>query len=352
MIRNSRRMVALAVAGAVAIAPVISGCGAGEDPQSAAPTQLTDGVNVSVPKDRPADAQIALRNVFLLGPRPGEPIPPGSSLALYGVMINQVKGGQDRLISVGSPVFGPGEVDGGRGLVLPGAAPDGTGTPVKLLGKASAKPNPAPPADTKTKKPGTRPSGQPGGQPGGATPEPGGAGATPEPTGATPVPEPTGTGTGTGAGATPEPTGAGTTPGTSTGPTSGNTGGAQATGAPTTPTGEQALVVLTGLKQELLAGSRVTVWMKFEKAGAVEFQVPLVPQQGEYSSYPLASPVGPATGSPNPGGAPQPGATGTTTQPGSPGHGSPQPGAGQPGAEQSGAPQSPGGGQSPGGSGH
>lgn len=106
MIRNSRRMVVLAVAGAVAIAPVVSGCGAGEEPQTAAPTQLTEGVNVSVPKDRPGAAQIDLRHMFLLGPEAGRPIPAGTSLALYGVIINQVQGRQDRLVSVGSPAFG------------------------------------------------------------------------------------------------------------------------------------------------------------------------------------------------------------------------------------------------------
>ncbi|TDD32669.1 hypothetical protein E1287_21965 [Actinomadura sp. KC06] len=323
MIRNSRRMGALAVAGAVAIAPVISGCGAGEEPQSAAPTQLTDGVNVSVPLDKPAEPQIALRNVFVLGPRPGQPIAPGSSLALYGVMINQVKERQDRLVSVSSPLFdSPAKIDGG-GLVLPAAAPDGMGSPVKLLGKPSKPSTPpaAPPAGNQTKRPGTTPSGQPqdGATPrGDATPQPTRGGATPEPTGA---------------GATPEPTGAGATPQPNTGPAQQNAPQA------TTPSGEQPLVVLTGLKQELLASSRVPVQMQFEKAGAVQFQVPIVPQQGEYMTYPLAGPAGQAPGSPNPGGT-QPSAP---AQPGSPGHGSPQPGATQPPA---------GGGASPGGSGH
>ncbi|MGH3242657.1 MAG: hypothetical protein ACRDNL_19935 [Spirillospora sp.] len=315
MIRNSRRMVALAVAGAVAIAPVISGCGAGEDPQSAAPTQLTDGVNISVPTDKPENAQVVLRNVFLLGPKPGEPISAGSSLALYGVVINQVKGGQDRLVSVSSTLFKDAKVDDGRGLPLPAAAPDGTGTPVRLLGKPAAKKAPAPATTTptapeggekKTKKPGATPSAQePQDNPAAA---PSGTGATPE---------------------------------ASTSPTPGNAGGgAQESTAPTTPTGEQALVVLTGLTQEVLAGTQVPVRLEFENAGAVDFQVPIVPQQGEYSGYPLASaPVTPAPASPNPGGAPQPSGSATPPRTGSP--------------EQPDASQSPAaGGETPGASGH
>ncbi|MCQ0006077.1 hypothetical protein [Actinomadura madurae] len=134
MIRNSRRVVVLAIAGAVAIAPVVSGCGAGEEPQSAAPTQLTEGVNVTVPKNRPAAPQIDLRNMFLLVPEPGKAVAPGTSLPLYGAIINQVKGRADRLVAVSSPAFGgPGKIDGGA-LALPPAAPDGTGSFVKLLG--------------------------------------------------------------------------------------------------------------------------------------------------------------------------------------------------------------------------
>ncbi|WUH98024.1 hypothetical protein OHR68_31660 [Spirillospora sp. NBC_00431] len=325
MIRNSRRMGVLAVAGAVAIAPVISGCGAGAEPQSAAPTQLTDSVNVSVPKDKPENPQIVLRNVFLLGPRPGEPIPPGSSLPLYGVVINQVKGSQDRLVSVSSTLFGKAKIDG-DGLVLPPAAQDGTGSPVNLLGKPSAPktpPAPTAPEGQKTKKPGATPSArQPQDTP---TTRPGGAGTT------------------------SEPTGAGTTPGPNTSPPSGNAGGTQETPPPTTPDGKQALVILPGLTQELLASSRVPVRMQFEKAGAVDFQVPIVPQQGEYSTYPLAvhPPATPQPGSPNTGGPSQsPGTTpsgATPEQSGAPGHGSPQPGTSQ-------APA--GGGESPGASGH
>src|SRR5690606_38870922 len=123
-------MVALAVAGAVAIAPVISGCGAGFDAQSAAPTRLTEGVNVSVPLDDNAP-QVELRNMFVLGPKPGEALTQAMSLPLYGALANQVQDRQDRLVSVSSPqfesamsqagavTFAPAARDGAAGLVMP-----------------------------------------------------------------------------------------------------------------------------------------------------------------------------------------------------------------------------------------
>ncbi|WP_433466700.1 hypothetical protein [Spirillospora sp. CA-128828] len=297
MIRNSRRVVVLAMAGAVAIAPVISGCGAGEQPQSARPTQLTEGVNVTVPKNRPSAAQIDLRQMFLLGPEPGQPIPAGTSMALYGVIINQVKGRQDRLVSVTSPAFGgKAKIDGG-GIVLPPAAPDGTGSFNRLLGTPSATPTPTAPAKKKTRQPAT--------------------------------------------GATPEPTGAGATPNVSETPTSGNTAGPQQSTPPATqgtpsatPGGEQPLVVLPNLGKELIAGASVPLTMQFEKAGSVEFQVPVVSRQGEFATYP---PV-PSTPTPTPQspGAQTPGAqTPGSETPGGAATSSPTPGTEPGGAESS-----------------
>ncbi|MFC4056559.1 hypothetical protein ACFOY4_43315 [Actinomadura syzygii] len=308
MIRNSRRMVTLAVAGAVAIAPVITGCGAGEEPQSASPTQLTDGVNVSVPKDKPAAAQIALRNMFVLGPRPDQPVAPGLSLPLYGVMINQVKGRPDRLISVSSPQFaGPAQIGGG--IELPGAAADGTGALVKLLGKPTATPSPTPTSRKKQN-----------GQPGGA--------ATGQPTGT-----PTASATPGTPGATPEPTGPGATPEPTTSPASGNTAAPQQT-APGAPSGDQPLVVLPSLRQELLAGSTVLVRMQFEKAGGIDFQVPIIPQQDDFATFPLPSqpaqgpgsatpgaPQTPGGGSPSPTASTEPGTSASPTTSESPGAG-------------------------------
>ncbi|MEU8123325.1 hypothetical protein AB0C21_31815 [Spirillospora sp. NPDC049024] len=301
MIRNSRRMVVLAIAGAVAIAPVVSGCGAGETPQSAAPTQLTEGVNVSVPKDRPGAAQIDLRHVFLLGQEAGRPIPQGTNVALYGVIINQVKGRQDRLVSVSSPAFGgEAKIEGGS-LTLPPAAPDGTGSFTKLLGKPTATPTPQQQGGKKkTQQPGT-PSGQ----------------ASPS------------------GSATPEPTGQGATPNVSETPTSENTTGPQGGGPSAEPpaAGEQPLVVLPKLNEELRAGDTVPLTMRFERAGSVEFQVPVVARQGEFATYPL--PMSPASPqSPNgqtPGQTPSQSPSGEAST-------SPSPGAEQGGSE---APQTP-----------
>ena len=47
MSRNSRRAVAIAIAGVFAVAPLVSACAAGSHPQSAMPTQLVEGVNAS-----------------------------------------------------------------------------------------------------------------------------------------------------------------------------------------------------------------------------------------------------------------------------------------------------------------
>lgn len=118
MIRNSRRVVALAIAGAVAIAPVISGCGAGFDPQTSIPTQLTEGVNVSVPIDSDSASQVEIRNMFVLGPQNGAEVAAGGSVPLYAGMINRVNGQPDRLIGVNSADFQSAQIKGG-GVQLP-----------------------------------------------------------------------------------------------------------------------------------------------------------------------------------------------------------------------------------------
>ncbi|MES9602197.1 hypothetical protein [Actinomadura sp. NPDC000929] len=325
MIRNSRRMVVLAVAGAVAIAPVVSGCGAGEKPQTAAPTQLTEGVNVSVPLNRPQAPQIDLRDMFLLGPEAGPPIPAGTSLALYGAIINQVQGRPDRLVSVSSPAFGgEAKIEGGS-LTLPPAAADGTGSFTKLLGKPSAAPTPQ-------QQGGKKKTQQPGATPTGGTPS-----GPAAPSG----------------GATPEPTGQGATPNVSETPTSQNTMGPQGSGPSVSPSagGEVPLVVLPQLNKELLAGSTVPLTMRFERAGSVEFQVPVVARQDQFSTYPL--PMTPATpqtpGGQTPGGQTPGGQTPGQT-PGGGANTSPSPGAEQGGPEASpspGAVQTPATGETP-----
>ncbi|MBE1533476.1 hypothetical protein [Actinomadura algeriensis] len=289
MIRNSRRVVTLAVAGAVAIAPVISGCGAGMTPQSAAPTRLTDGVNAQLPAE--GAAQISLRNMFILGPEPGAPVPTGTSLALYGLLINQVEGEGDTLVSVSSPLFSGARIEGGS-LALPAAEPDGEGGVTKLLGQGAPTP--------------------------GTTRQPGGPGDASE----TPTPAVTGPGS------TASPTGT---------PTEENTAEPPATPQPTGAT--HPLVVLEGLKQQLLAGAPVPIRLQFKNAGAIELRVPLVTHQEEYATYPLVSPAQPA----------QPGTTSPTPENGQSPDGAESPGTESPAGTESpgGTEQSPGAPESP-----
>ncbi|HEU5030906.1 MAG TPA: hypothetical protein VFV01_38740 [Spirillospora sp.] len=273
MIRNSRRVVALAVAGAVAIAPVISGCGAGEEPQTSAPTQLTEGVNASVPKNRPAAAQIDIRNLFILGPKPGQTLAQGGAAPLYATIINQVKGRPDKLVSVSSPAFSQVKLQGG-GVVIPAAAPSGEGSAVKLIGQTiapAASPSASPTGKKAKKSPG-------------ATESPS---ATPGATG-TPV--------------TPSPTGAGPANGNPSAQSS-NTAPPEGAGVPSPATGTGPLVVLAGATQQLLGGEQIMVTLQFEQAGSVQVQVPVIPQQGEYETYPAAPGTGTtpsASASPSP----------------------------------------------------
>lgn len=136
MISNSRRLLALAVAGCVAAAP-LAGCGAGREPQTAMPTQLTEGVNVSVPRDA-AKAQVDIRNLFVLGPATGGRVAAGGAVPLYGTLINQVSGRPDRLVSVSSPSFQQARLSGG-GIDLPAPVPDG-GQAVRLVGQPGQEP--------------------------------------------------------------------------------------------------------------------------------------------------------------------------------------------------------------------
>ncbi|MFC5752246.1 hypothetical protein [Actinomadura rugatobispora] len=308
MIRNSRRVVALAIAGAVAIAPVISGCGAGSEPQSAAPTRLTEGVNASVPENA-APAQVDIRNMFLLGPKPDQMFNAGASVPLYGTIINQVKGRQDRLVGVSSPDFAQVRITGDA-VTLPPARPSGEGVPVALTGQAPAGPPTGRPTGTRSWRPEGSPSAQPtGGTTAQPTAQPSG-GATARPTGE----------------ATGQPTGrpeAGATTSPSPGGSPAATGGT----ATAQPGAKAPLIVLSGLKERLLGGEHIRVQLRFEQAGGIELMVPVVPQQFEYAGLTAVSEGVPAPGASQGHGTPAPeGPGGHGTAPG--GHGaSPSPGA-------------------------
>jgi copper(I)-binding protein len=112
--RYSRRMVAVGIAGALAIIPAVSACGAGEDPQTAQPTQLTEGVNVTTKNG------VAVRNLFVLGPPPGQQINPGSAATVYATVVNDSPDGRaDRLVGISAPgVAQTAQIKGG-GIDLP-----------------------------------------------------------------------------------------------------------------------------------------------------------------------------------------------------------------------------------------
>jgi copper(I)-binding protein len=136
VIRNSRRMVVVAIAGAFAVAPAVSACGAGEEPQTAEPTQLTEGVNVTTKNG------VAVRDLFVLGPEPGQQLAAGSAATVYASVVNNSTDGQpDRLIAVAAPgVAQTGQIQGGavnlpyQRLVRLGVqAPTGVTTPLLTL---------------------------------------------------------------------------------------------------------------------------------------------------------------------------------------------------------------------------
>jgi hypothetical protein len=115
VIRNSRRMTALGIAGALALASALTGCGAGMNPETARPTQLTEGVNVSR-----ADLNVQIRNMFVLGPAEDQTLAVGASAPVYATLIDSAPDGQpDKLVAVASNVSGAPTPLAGGGLTLP-----------------------------------------------------------------------------------------------------------------------------------------------------------------------------------------------------------------------------------------
>ncbi|MCW2889583.1 MAG: hypothetical protein JWL58_6445 [Streptosporangiaceae bacterium] len=115
MIRNSRRVTALAIAGAITLASAVTGCGAGTNPETARPTQLTEGVNVSR-----ADLDVQIRNMFVLGPSEGKTLPAGGSAPVYATLISSATDGRpDKLVAVSSNMSGTPTPLPGGGLALP-----------------------------------------------------------------------------------------------------------------------------------------------------------------------------------------------------------------------------------------
>src|SRR5690606_16146906 len=142
-------------------------------------------------------------------------------------------------------------------LTLPPASRGGTGSLVMLHGDVTVTPGPESPG------------------------RPTGTGRPERPTGS-PSPTPTTSGS-----PSPEPTGPGSTAGPTESPTSENTAGPTVQPPPPSPgAGAQPTVILNNLRDDkLVFGGPVTIRLQFEKAGSVEFKVPLIAHQGEYSTY-------------------------------------------------------------------
>lgn len=246
MSRNRRRAVAIAAVGAFAVAPMVSACAAGQHPQTVLPTQLAEGANASVDK-------IAIRNVFVLGPDPGQRLPKDGSAPLYASI---VAARPDRLVAVEAPdAAGSVEIAGGA-LTLPPNELVSTNTAVSGP-PASNRPTPGATPSRKPGKPGKTPRKQAPtpGAPGSATPTPGAPAGSP-------------------------------------------TAGTQQPGAPGAAPAlpQPSSVVLTRLTKELTGSETIKVTLHFQQAGAVTLNVPVVTRQGYYATYsPAPAAPGPAT---------------------------------------------------------
>jgi copper(I)-binding protein len=242
--RNSRRPAAIAVAGVFAVAPLVSACAAGQHPQSAKPTQLAEGVNAVA-------NGVYVRNVFLLGPAPGQQLTAGSSAPLYAWFVNKALT-PDRLIAVETSGVAQSVQIAGNAVDLP---PGRLITTVQPPGTQAAPT--ATPTAPKTHAPRT---------PGRRTPKPGTTGTTTPGT---------------------------TTPGTTT------------PGTPAAPAAPQpSKVVLKGLAKALVPGETVRLVLHFQRAGAVTLNVPVTPRSGYYATY------SPAPAEPTPSATPLPTKTG------------------------------------------
>lgn len=226
MSRNSRRPAAIAIAGVFAVAPLVSACAAGTHPQSAKPTQLAEGVNAVM-------NGVYVRNVFLLGPAPGQQLPAGSSAPLYAWFVNKALT-PDRLVAVEtSGVAQSAEISGGAISLPPGQLVRTVQTPgAQAAPSATPSATPAPPKSTKT--------------PARRTPR------TPAPGTSAP-----------GASATP--------------------GAPAASAVPASA--QPSKIVLKGLSQALVPGATVRLTLHFQRAGAVTLNVPVTPRSGYYATY-------------------------------------------------------------------
>lgn len=109
----------IAAAAVAAFAPVLAACDAGAGAQTSQPYVPTDG-------DSTVLHNIAIRDVFILGPAPGQSLPAGGPAGMFLTLVNN--GAPDRLLDVAAPGTA-------SSVTIPhGAVTLGTGQRVPLVG--------------------------------------------------------------------------------------------------------------------------------------------------------------------------------------------------------------------------
>jgi copper(I)-binding protein len=224
--RNSRRAAAIAVAGVFAVAPLVSACAAGQHPQSALPTQLTEGVNASA-------HQVDIRNTFILGPQPGQRLTPGSSAPIYAWFVNN-GASPDRLVAVEAPGVAKSVEIAGGALDLP------PGKLVNIVESPGASQSPTPQTPPTSPTPSVSQS---------RTAKPGGTPSTQR------------------------------TPGTPGAP------GTAASSTPAAPAAPSSKLILKDLVKTYSGGETVRLTLHFQQAGTISLNVPIVPRNGYYATY-------------------------------------------------------------------
>lgn len=129
VVRNSCRWVAVAT---LVLVPTMSGCAAGRGAQTSQAYQATEAVSAT-------HEAIDIRNMFVLGPAPGQAITAGAGAAVYLSLINNANA-PERLVAVGAPgLASSGRLPSG-GVQLPPrqlVSPGQNGTPITLEGLAT-----------------------------------------------------------------------------------------------------------------------------------------------------------------------------------------------------------------------
>ncbi len=123
------RLAAIAVA--IAVPPALAGCAAGVNAQTNKPFATTDGASTVF-------HNIAIRDMFVLGPDAAAELRPGQSASLFLALVNN--GGPDRLTSVFAPDAASVTIRGGTVNLAPGQAALLTGPEPRIILEQLRKP--------------------------------------------------------------------------------------------------------------------------------------------------------------------------------------------------------------------